>query len=512
MGTMTTDTLSVPAPTTPDGLWTDAYKMRMAQMGWPLRPERFVLSFRRGGPWFVPLDLTAFVQRAVQPVDDHAFLARHGFHMDSGFRDAMAGEVEVTALPVGAWFSDHEPILTVSGPSARVSNLEARLIGELAFRIQVGTLGKLHTLGLLSREELERRLGVATCEQERAIVLETLAAVGVDDLVCRADPEGFFEHVRARAAAILDVVGDPRRVAEGGLRSATCAEHHLLAVAACRDAGWRATSNVWAARALDMIPVGTTGHEHSQRYGADLPAFRAAAERCPGNMTLLLDTYSTRQSGVPMALRVLQEHPGRLLSVRPDCEPTQVGDVHLMISALAERGLTAGINLSGGFDRDKTAAFLALARSRGFPEQRMSFLYGGSILAPHVPLPTRSTPSAVFKLCFSHRPTMKWSDGADGRPGPKSSKPGHPVVFRLASPDAAATETAPLGLVGQAGEAPPRGYLRQDEAEPIALDAGLVRRFRAGPPLHSAATSRLVAACERQRARAIASALSPEVR
>ncbi len=84
------------------------------------------------------------------------------------------------------------------------------------------------------------------------------------------------------------------------------------------EAGIQRTSNVLLARTLGMIPVGTMGHEHVQRYGADEPAFRAMRERRPGRSSYLLDTYDTIRSGIPAALELIREDPGRGDSIRFD--------------------------------------------------------------------------------------------------------------------------------------------------------------------------------------------------
>ena len=223
----------------------------------------------------------------------------------------------------------------------------------------------------------------------------------------------------------------------------------------------------------------------------------------------LLDTYHTRLSGIPTAMRLIEKYPERLLSVRPDFEPTQVGDVHLIISNLQERNLDAGINLSGGFDDTKTQQFLDLADSRGFPRSRMAFLYGEFALKAHVPLPARSGPAAVLKLCESGgKATMKISDGKNGLPGPKSSKPARPVVWRLHSPDGSMFATMPIGIIGQEGETPPEGYqllsgVGQTFGNPLTL-----RRFRDTPPINSPATDSLVARCIEDRDAAIAASLT----
>lgn len=494
------DTLSLDSAR--PALWTDRYKLLMAEAGFPLREESFVLSFRRGGPFYVPMDLKAWIHslRPAPPsVEDLQWVAEsNGLNLGQGYRHALReGEIQVDCLPQGAWFRDQEPIAVVTGPSALVSTMEATVIGETAFRIQVATLAKKHQLGLLSAAELRARLERVTCPQEAEIVGQTLDQVGVARFEIRIETKAFQAHVRSRCTEILTLLnGESARIAEGGLRSATCPQNHTLAVQAAQEAGWMATSNVWLAKELGMKAVGTTGHEHTQRHGSDLAAFEAATDRVPGNVTLLLDTYSTRHSGIPRAIQVMKRWQPRLLSARPDCEPTQEGDVHMMLASLKEAGLDGGISLSGGFDAERTARFEDIRRFHDWPAERFSYLYGGFAVKSQLPLPTRSKASAVFKVCRSAgRPTMKFSDGADGRPGPKSSKPGHPVVFRLSDP----LLPGPMGLIGQDGESPPPGYLRLcAETEAPAMAAAHLGKLDGASP-NSPSTTALVARCTRER-------------
>jgi nicotinic acid phosphoribosyltransferase len=123
---------------------------------------------------------------------------------------------------------------------------------------------------------------------------------------------------KARGAALVEAVKNPDRIFEVGMRAASCLEQHEIALRACREAGIRRTSNVLLSRTLGMIPVGTMGHEHAQRYGADEPAFRAMRERRPGRSSYLLDTYDTIRSGIPAAFKLIREDPGRRDSIRYD--------------------------------------------------------------------------------------------------------------------------------------------------------------------------------------------------
>ncbi len=438
-------------------LSTDKYKPVMARAGFPLRRETFVFSFRKGGPFWVPFDLEARVRELLPRVEsnDLQWLASQGLRVDEAQREALGGEVEVRALPKGSWFLAGEPILTVTGPSALVSTIEATVVA-LRFPIQVASAA------MLAPERLGELVGSVTCDSERELVLEAIDAAGVaPPFPIAVDPDGYMAAVHARTRALLAAAGDPARVLEAGLRAATTLEQHELALTAAQDAGLVATTHLEGARELELNAGGTTGHEHAQRWGSDHAAFAAARDTLAGEVTYLLDTYSTRESGLPSALRALREAPERRASVRLDCEATMASDLRATIRELRSSGLDetcAGIVLGGGLDAKRIAAFEGLRRRLEWPAARLRYLVGQSLVAPHVPLPTRGEIGAVYKLGVTGgRPTMKFSDD----PG-KASLPGHPVVFR---PDRPGTEHA-FGLVGQLGERAPRGTVLLDENAP----------------------------------------------
>ena len=88
------------------------------------------------------------------------------------------------------------------------------------------------------------------------------------------DTAGYERAVRGAASSIYTEVGDYSLFFEVGMRTATCEQQHRTALRALKDLGMVRTSNVAAAREIGMVPVGTMGHEHVQRWGDDLSAFR----------------------------------------------------------------------------------------------------------------------------------------------------------------------------------------------------------------------------------------------
>jgi nicotinic acid phosphoribosyltransferase len=276
------------------------------------------------------------------------------------------------------------------------------------------------------------------------------------------------------------------------MRAASCAEQHLIAVEAAAAAGFIATSNVEAAQALGLHAGGTTGHEHTQRHGSDLAAFLAIRDRVDGNVTFLLDTYSTRFSGIPTALAVMLQTPDRVCSIRLDSESTMEGDYLLSVHAMREKGVAAPITLGGGFDLERTQAFETLRNQMGWPAEKQRYIYGQYLVDPHVPLPTRGEVGAVYKLSQTgHTPTMKFSDNTA-----KSSAPGVPVTWRLMSPGRADRGNRPIGITGQLGETPPADYAVLTDGRPMHTPPAMLAE---ATPQNSPLTAEMVDRLDRAR-------------
>jgi len=433
-------------------LVSDGYKFSMAEAGWPLRNETFYYSHRFGGAMVVPLDIEGFIRRHIPTihVGEAEYLRGHDYELGAAFRAAigLGDKLKITALPKFSIVKPREPIVSITGPSALVSWFEPLLL-QLHFRFQVARLA-LVTAGALKNE-----IQVATCESEKEIVLETLDAVKVKAPDIKVDTDGYFKGVLARVKALIEILKDPNRIFEVGLRSATCLEQHEIALRACKEAGVIRTSNVLGAQRLDMVPVGTMGHEHVQRYGNDEDAFRAMRDRRPGRSSYLLDTFDTFLSGIPAAFKILQENPGHQDSIRYDSGDKK--SQYLYAVALAkERGLSPVHIFEDAFDLEKTKDFEELRAFTGVPSSFQHYGYGGFIVNHGGSRSlTRDNVAANFKLSQTGpKATMKFSNDAA-----KESIPGRPVVFRrMGAPDG-----EPVSIIGQEGEKTPKGYFRRDE-------------------------------------------------
>ncbi|MBN2800995.1 MAG: nicotinate phosphoribosyltransferase [Deltaproteobacteria bacterium] len=472
----------------------------MAEAGWPLRQERFYYTHRRGGPHYLPFspaeEIAKLLPRDACADAGREFLRQSRYAMGGAFWEAMKGAVQVDGLPRGAWFFDREPVFSVSGPSAMVSWLEPLTL-QLHYRVQVATQALLHP------ERLDKVVGHVTCDAQRDLVLETLDALRVQAPPILVEPEAYYDEVRARVAALVGAVEDPKRLFEVGMRAATCLDQHRIALQACKDAGVMATSNVALARELGMRPVGTMGHEHLQRYGNDRDAFRAMRDRYPGPSSFLLDTFDTVRSGIPAAFDLIAEGPDRRDAVRFDSGDKR--SQYLIATSLAQgRGIRPRFVLEDGFDLPQTLAFEDLRRLMGVRPEDQAYGYGGHIVQFSKDPLSRDRVAAVYKLTQSGPwATMKFGD----EPGAgKESIPGAPVLYRpyLGS----ASHHGPTGIVAQEGEEAPEDAVRLTGAEQLPLaarfSAAEVRDFpRHKRPAYSPATLELVKQQYAARDRAI---------
>lgn len=461
----------------PSLLATDGYKLSMAEAGWPLRRETFYYAHRKGGAQLLPFDAAELVSAmlpTIAPGDDE-YLTSVDYEMGAGFKAAIAsGAVVVRALPKGAWFLPLEPIVSVTGPSALVSWLEPLLL-QANYRIQVATAAKRDP------SLLARAVAVVSCKRERDIVRETLDAVGVPAPEMQVDGERYHAEVGKRARELGEIIGSPDRAFEVGLRAASCFEQHMIALEAVKDAGITRTSNVAGARSLGMSPVGTMGHEHVQRYGSDLEAFRAMRDRRPARSSYLLDTFDAMTSGIPAALALIAESPSRRDSVRYD-SGDQVAQLKHVHEAARARGLSPVHILEDGYDATRTREMERLRESLGIDRSDVFYGYGGSLVARGEL--TRDRVAAVYKLTETDGlPVMKFAVAG------KRSVPGKPVVWRRVRGE------GPLGIIAQEGEPVRDGYVLLTGATESSADLSSATDVSVA---RSEATLELERACERR--------------
>ncbi|MBL4686893.1 MAG: nicotinate phosphoribosyltransferase [Nannocystaceae bacterium] len=434
-------------------LATDAYKFSMAQAGFPLRPETFYFSFRRGGFQTVPIDLEQHVRQIVSSMQcdesQLAYAAEHGYGFSGAMREALQdpSALQITAVPKGTWVYEREPILTVTGPSFLVSWLEPRLLW-LNYPMQLATHLRLRKA---EGREPDADVLTATCEEHAQIIDQIAADIGIGGLTITREDEAYSERVAVSVGELVDAVGgDTSRIFEVGMRSAVCMGQHRIALKACRDRGVTRTSNVALAQELGMTPVGTMGHEHVQRWGEDLSAFLAIRDMRTGAPSYLLDTFDTMGSGIEAALAAMRgrEHT---CSIRYDSGNKFIQYLHAC-ELFHEAGLRPAHVLEDALDVEATLHFEKLRAFTDWPADRQVYGYGGFIVARPMTSPlTRDRVSAVYKLSeTAGQPRMKF--GNESGLG-KQSVPGRPVIWRRLR------GAGPLGIIGQAEERVPDNYV-----------------------------------------------------
>lgn len=427
-------------------LATDGYKFSMAEVGWPLRRETFVYTHRKGGQQVLPIDVASHVKSLlpVPTTQDWAYLRANEYAMGEGYAHAIEKREKflVNALPKGSTFFSGEPVFSVDGASALGSWLEPVVL-QINFRIQVATMA------LRDPERLAREVAKVTCWRQKEIIAETLQEMKVKEPKIEVDTYGYQTQVLASVRKLIAIVKDPNRIFEVGMRSVTCMEQHQLALEACKEAGVKRTSNVFLAEKLGMIPVGTMGHEHLQRYGGDEEGFRAMKDRRPYRSSYLPDTYDFFLCGLPAALRVMMEDPERKDSIRYDSGNKETQFMYV-VSEARQLSVRPRHIVEDGLDDIQTQSFEVLREQMKVSPDDMFYGYGGFIVAETAfGSLKRDEVQAVWKLSMTgNRPTMKFSSD----PG-KMSIPGRPVVWRRTSAH------GPIGIIGQDGESVPEGYV-----------------------------------------------------
>ena len=485
-------------------LMTDGYKFSMAEAGFPLRTETFYYTHRRGGYYgwhFMPIDAVKYVNGLLPPqfqdfptvelAGDYKYLESNSYAVGAAYRKAfsMTDMVKVSAIPEGSWFYNREPAFSITGPSAIASWLEPTAL-MLNFVVQVATQAKIRALS----DKM-----FATCEEEKELILNACLFAGskIPEIEVRTDE--YYQSILAKAKALVEAVGgNPDRIFEVGMRAVSCMAQHKIALSAIKAAGIMRTSNVYLAKELGMIPVGTMGHEHIQRFGNDYQAFITMRDRFPGFISYLPDTFDSIRSGIPAALRAIQERPDRDAGIRFDSEDRIKNHYFYTITECLRLGLLPQLILESGWNLEKTLQFERYREMMQWSPNRQSYGYGGYLVEPTWQTFRRDDVAAVWKLTKSVVATMKFGDEANSA---KQSAPGLPVIYRPhpmhASPE------IPVGIIGQEGEVILNHYcLSANETK-----AGYIPDFKAAAsgkiifvePQYSPATQALVDICKANR-------------
>jgi nicotinate phosphoribosyltransferase len=263
-------------------------------------------------------------------------------------------------------------------------------------------------------------------------ILEVTASIAVAQLVETMLLNQITLHTTiASKAARYVIAAEGRTLVDFSFRRTHGAEAARGVARASAIVGFQATSNVEAARELDLEVAGTMAHSFVTAFDDEVDAFRAFAEDHPNRTTFLVDTYDTLE-GVRHAIDVIAElDPAGAVGVRLDS-----GNVdHLSREArrmLDHAGLSrARIFASGGLDEQEVDE---LVRA-GAPVDAFGIgtQLGVSADAPYV--------DTVYKLVeFDGRPVLKLSAA-------KATAPGRKQVWRGPKEDV-------LGLRDEAAPGP----------------------------------------------------------
>lgn len=170
--------------------------------------------------------------------------------------------------------------------------------------------------------------------------------------------------------------------------------------------GFNGTSNVAAAMALGLTPVGTMAHAYVEAMGDEENAFRSYAKTFPDNTVLLVDTYDSEE-GIHKAVNIaaeLAEQGHSMIGVRLDS-----GDLVTMSrkarAILDDAGLhQAQVVVSGSLDELRISD---LAKADAAIDMLgIGTKMGSSADQPYIDL--------AYKLVlYEGRPTLKLSTGKE---------------------------------------------------------------------------------------------------
>lgn len=130
-----------------------------------------------------------------------------------------------------------------------------------------------------------------------------------------------YQTLIATKASRIKQVADRETLLEFGTRRAQEADAAVWGSRAAYIAGFHATSNLLAGKLFGIPTKGTHAHSWVQTFGSEQEAFEVFAKALPDQVSLLVDTYDTLNSGLPHAIKtaeLLESMGKRLGSIRLD--------------------------------------------------------------------------------------------------------------------------------------------------------------------------------------------------
>ena len=266
-------------------------------------------------------------------------------------------DVKIRSLPEGTLFFPDEPVMEVAGPLICAQLLESYILNILGFSIIQATLAT--------------RISLA-----------------------------------AKNAVVVDF----------GLRRCQGPVASLRSARAAQMAGFRATSNVFAARQLDFTASGTMAHSFVHVHESQEEAFRSFAEAYGEDSILLVDTYDSIEGirqAAELAGQFFKEKNVKLRGIRIDS-----GDLVKLSKFAREHFRQQGVCFLKIFvsgDLDEFAIEDLLARGAEVDGFGVGTRLAVSRLAPAVEI--------VYKIVqYGEKAVFKTSPGKQTRPGRKTIK------------------------------------------------------------------------------------------
>lgn len=130
-----------------------------------------------------------------------------------------------------------------------------------------------------------------------------------------------YQTLIATKASRIKQVASGDTLLEFGTRRAQEADAAIWGARAAYVAGFDATSNMLAGEHFGIPTKGTHAHSWVQTFMSEQEAFDVYAKVLPDQVTLLVDTFDTLESGVPHAIRtakMLESQGKRMNSIRLD--------------------------------------------------------------------------------------------------------------------------------------------------------------------------------------------------
>jgi hypothetical protein len=186
------------------------------------------------------------------------------------------------------------------------------------------------------------------------------------------------------------------------------------------------------------------------------------------------------------------ETPDRKAGIRFDCEDKIKNHYLYTLTEFQRLGINQMLILEGGWNLEKTILFEKLRETFDWPMDLQSYGFGGYLVDPLWRPFLRDDVAAIWKLCESNGPRMKFGDDAGAA---KQSIPGNPVTYRPMP--ISSNYSMPIGIIGQAGEIINDYYPLSNSAQ-AGLDPDL-KRTNNIPPKYSKATQAFIDICKSQR-------------